>query len=321
MSKAKAETVTMVSSNELSLNPTLKLGVLFGSSAALIWGAWPVVTSLGVDANLSPYQLVILRVFIAGPLLLPWALKGAHSKKEWGKVAVLALVAGAPYSYIVSSAFQFTSATHGGVIIPGTIMLTSLFASHFFLKDRLNRYRLLGAAGIILGLGLLASGAQQIAGAPASTTGDLLFFAGGIMWGTYTLLLRVWPMDPIVVTARVAFVSLAWVSIIHPFMPDADFSAVPTDMLVTQALWQGVISSVVAIILFNRGVAIMGPARAAVLNAIIPVVSTVLAFLILSEIPTFIEAIGLVCIMAGIAAAMFLTPKPKTVPDAAGQEV
>jgi len=289
----------------------IKTGMLFGGSAALIWGAWPVITALGVDASLTPYQLVMLRIFVAGPLLLPWALKGVHNMKEWGKVVIMAIVAGAPYTYVVSSGFQYTTATHGGVIIPGTIMLASLFASHFFLGDRLNRYRFMGAVGILTGLFLLATGTPQVAGEPSSLIGDLLFFTGGLMWAAYTLLLRVWPMDPIVVTARVAFVSLVGLSLLHPFTEEVDFSGLSTTMLVSQSVWQGMISSIFAIILFNKGVAILGPARASVTNAIIPVVSTMLAFLVLSEVPTTKEALGLVSIIFGIAVAMFLTPKPK----------
>ena len=289
----------------------IKTGMLFGGSAALIWGAWPVITALGVDASLTPYQLVMLRIFVAGPLLLPWALKGVHNMKEWGKVVIMAIVAGAPYTYVVSSGFQYTTATHGGVIIPGTIMLASLFASHFLLGDRLNRYRFMGAVGILTGLYLLATGTPQVAGEPSSLIGDLLFFTGGLMWAAYTLLLRVWPMDPIVVTARVAFVSLVGLSLLHPFTEEVDFSGLSTTMLVSQSVWQGMISSIFAIILFNKGVAILGPARASVTNAIIPVVSTMLAFLVLSEVPTTKEALGLVSIIFGIAVAMFLTPKPK----------
>jgi len=287
----------------------LKLGMMFGGAAALVWGAWPVVTALGVEANLTPYQIVMLRIFISGPILLPWALKGPHSFKGWAKILLLSVFAGAPYSYVVSSGFEYSSATHGGVILPGSIMLISLIASHIFLRDRMNRYRFLGALSITAGLILLAAGTPQIEGAPSSVTGDLMFLAGGCLWACYTLLLRVWPMDPIVVTARVAFVSLLGMAMLHPFKAGTDLSNVPTDMLLLQGVWQGIISSTIAIICFNRAVAFMGPARATVTNAIIPVLSTILAFLVLSEVPTKIEAIGLLAIIAGIATAMFLTPK------------
>jgi len=298
----------------------INLGILFGGTAALIWGAWPVITALGVHASLSPYQLVLLRIFVSATILLPWVFRGKNSLRDWARIGLLSLVAGAPYSYIASSGFNYTSATHGGVIIPGTIMLTSLFASHFFLGDRLNRYRTTGAICIILGLLLLAAGAGGGEEAGSSLVGDLMFFTAGVMWASYTMLLRVWPVDPVVVTARVAFASLFWILLAQPFMPSIDFSNVPTGMLVLQLVWQGVISSVLAIILFNKGVAIMGAAHASVLNAMIPVVSTVLAFIVLSEVPTGLEQAGLISILVGIAVAMFLKPKPAVEPEPATQE-
>jgi len=299
---------------------TAKLGILFGGIAALIWGAWPVITTLGTQASLTPYQFVLLRFFVSAPILLPWVFRGNNSLREWGKVIALSLLAGIPYSFIASSGFQYSSATHGGVIIPGTIMLTGLFASHFFLGDRLNRYRLMGAFGIILGLALLALGAPDSDGGRSSLTGDLMFFTAGVLWTGYTLLLRVWPMDPVIVTARIAFVSLIWVMLALPFTGAGDFSSVPTGMLVIQIVWQGIISAVLAIILFNKGVAILGAARASVLNALIPVISTILAFVVLAEVPTGLEQAGLISILLGIAVAMFLNPRKTSKPEPVTQK-
>ena len=285
----------------------IKKGMLFGGTAAVIWGAWPVVTALGVDASVTPYQLVLLRFFIAAPLLLPWALRGPHRITDWLKILVFAIFAGIPYSFIVSSGFQYTSATHAGVIIPGTIMLTSLIGSHFFLNDKMHRYRLIGGGAILTGLWLLAIGAPDTAA--QSLKGDLLFFAGGLMWAIYTMLLRIWPVNPIVVTARVALISMLLLSVFSPLLPAAGFDNVEASVMVQQGLWQGFISSVLGLVLFNRGVALMGPARAGVTNAIIPVISTILAFFILSEVPTPVEGLGLMAILAGIGIAMFMVPK------------
>lgn len=297
----------------------IKKGMLFGGTSAVIWGAWPVVTSLGVDAAVTPYQLVLLRFFIAGPLLLPWALKGPHRLADWLRILVFAIFAGIPYSFVVSSGFQYASATHAGVIIPGTIMLASLIGSHLFLGDKMHRFRLIGGGAILAGLWLLAVGAPETATASRSLTGDLLFFTGGLMWATYTMLLRIWPVDPIVVTARVAFVSLFLLTILSPILPEAGFNTVASNVVMLQGLWQGVVSSLLALVLFNRGVALMGPARASVTNAIIPVISTILAFLILSEVPTTVEAMGLASILTGIGIAMFMAPKKKA-PGATLQE-
>lgn len=285
------------------------LGILYGGIAAVIWGAWPVVTAIGVKADFAPFELVFLRLAIAAPLLLPWAFRGDNSLKAWAQAGVLALLAGGSYSYITASGFQYTTATHGGVIIPGAVMLVGLIASHFLLNDRFTRNRLIGAGTITVGLLLLAFGSDGQNAGQNSLFGDGLFFFAGTMWAAYTLLLRKWPADPLVVTARISLLSLVGYIAVYPFTPGIDFSDVPTGMLLMQAAWQGVLSAVVAIVFFNKGVAILGAARAGVVNAIVPVVAMALAFLILSEVPTMLEQLGLVLIMTGIGIIMFLKQK------------
>ncbi len=296
------------------------IGVLYGCIAALIWGTWPVVTAIGVKADFTPYELIFMRLTIAGPLLLPWAFRGDNSLKSWGQATILSFLAGGTYSYVTASGFQYTSAMHGGVIIPGAVMLVSLIASHFLLKDHLTRNRAIGGAAILVGLAFLALGSGNQSQMQSSLFGDGLFFFAGIMWASYTLLLRVWPMDPIIVTARVSLISLTGVLIAYPFSGGVDFSDTPTSMLLMQAAWQGVLSSVVAIIFFNKGVAILGAARAGVVNAFVPVVATVMAFLILAEVPTAMEQIGLLIILSGIGVIMLMKAKPAAAPLAAAQK-
>jgi drug/metabolite transporter (DMT)-like permease len=194
---------------------------------------------------------------------------------------------------------------------PGTIMLVGLIAAHFMLKDRITRYRALGGAGILLGLWLLAIGAPESGAYPDSLIGDAFFLSGGILWALYTVVLKIWPTDPITIIARITVLSLVGILVALPVLPPISFEGVPTDVLIYQGAWQGFLSSIVALILYNRGVALMGAARAGVTNAIIPVISTILAFVVLSEIPTPIEALGLAAILTGIAIAMFMNSKPK----------
>lgn len=287
------------------------IGILCGLGAALIWGAWPVVTSIGIQGDITPVQIVMLRFFIAGLILAPFAFRGPSTARDWGKTLVLTLCAGAPYSILVSSAFYFAPASHGGVVIPGTVLFISVLAAHFWLGDRLTRTRTTGAGLIILGLIGLSLGA---AGGIATLGGDLMFMAGGILWASYTFLLRRWPADGLMVASRVAFLSLLMFGIMGLFGLGAGLTDVPVKTLVFQGLWQGVLSGIVAILLFNKAVGILGSSRASIVNAMTPAIAVLLSFLILGETPTMIEFIGLLTIMVGIAVALGLRPKLKRAP-------
>ncbi|WP_417449944.1 DMT family transporter [Kordiimonas sp.] len=282
-------------------SPSARLGTFFGLGAALIWGAWPIVTSMGVNESMTPAQVVMLRFIVAGTLLAPFAFRGPSSFKGWGKALVFAICAGAPYTFLVANAFQHAPASHGGVVIPGTVMFISLVAAHFWLGDRLTRTRAFGAFMILLGLLALAGGA---AGGIATLRGDLLFMAGGVSWASYTFLLRHWPMDGLVVASRVAVISLVMVCILAGFGFGAGLTDVPVKTVITQGLWQGVLSAIVALLLFNRAVCILGSGRASIINALTPVIAVLLSFIILGEVPTLVEFAGLMTIMAGIAVAL-----------------
>lgn len=287
--------------------PRASLGIMLGLGAAMIWGAWPVVTSMGVKAEIAPVHVVMLRFLVAGILLSPFAFRGPSTLKDWGKAAVFALFAGTPYALLVTSAFEFAPASHGGVIIPGTVLLVSLMAAHFWLGDRLTRLRAFGALMILIGLGALAGGAS---GGPDTILGDLLLMAGGISWASYTFLLRRWPMDGLTVASRVAFLSLILVGCLALAGYGEGLSDVPMETLMVQGLWQGILSAIVALLLFNRAVSILGSSRASIINALTPVIAVLLSFLILNEVPTSLEFAGLVTIMAGIAVAIGVRIKP-----------
>ncbi len=83
----------------------LRTGMIMGACAAFIWGGWPVVTSLAVKDNISPYQVVMLRTFVSFPLLLPFLFRGKNTVRIWAQTILLRLRAGAPYSLLVSRSF------------------------------------------------------------------------------------------------------------------------------------------------------------------------------------------------------------------------
>lgn len=288
-------------------SPRTSLGIACGLGAAIIWGAWPVITSMGVKDNISPIHVVMLRFLVAGILLSPFAFRGPSTLKDWGKAAMFALFAGTPYGLLVTSAFQYAPASHGGVIIPGTVLLVSLMAAHLWLGDKLTRLRAFGAVMILFGLGALAGGAS---GGLGTLFGDMLLMAGGISWASYTFLLRHWPMDGLTVASRVAFLSLILVGGLALAGYGEGLTAVPLKALALQGLWQGILSAIVALLMFNRAVAILGSGRASIINALTPVIAVLLSFLVLDEVPTLIEFAGLVTIMAGIAIALGIRIKP-----------
>ena len=185
----------------------LSAGLLYGSLAALIWGAWPVVSRFGVQQSLTPYDITALRFGVAGLLLLPLIWRRGLGGVGWIGALVLAAGAGVPYVLVTVGGLALAPAGHAGVIVPSCMLTFSALGSWLFLGDRPDRTRLLGLA-VIIG-GVLMIGWQGLSGSGAEVwTGDLMFVAGGLFWAIYTVGSRYWSVDPLHATALVSVLGL-----------------------------------------------------------------------------------------------------------------
>lgn len=290
----------------MQTSASLKLGLVFGLGAACIGGGWPVVTALGMQNSLTPYEVVILRVMLAGPLLVPFAFRGGNSLKAWLMAAFLTLLAGATFNLVVVHGFLYAPASHGGVIIPGTVMLVSMLAGHFLLHERLTVPKTVGSGAIILGLLALSLGAETAQNSFKDRwIGDSIFILAGLMWGTYTFLLRIWPVDPLVTVARISGISFIGIAIYHfAVQPEIHLFSMPSDMLIIQLVYQSILVSMVAVLLFSKSVTILGASKASLINSFSPGITIILAFIILKEIPSGLEKLGLGTILLGIMLAI-----------------
>lgn len=283
-----------------------RAGLLAGITAAVIWGGWPIVTALGVGGHFPPLYITLIRFSIAGLILLPFAFRTRLSAKDWSQALALTMVAGAGYTLTTAEGLVFAPASHAGLIIPSTVMIVGLVAGHFVLGDRLSWHRIAGALLILAGIATLAGSSL---GDGKSFIGDLLFMAGGILWGTFTVLMKRWRLNALTATARVSVLSgllLLPVTVSHW----STIMALPVGELLLQGVWQGVMSSVVAVILFGHAIATLGAGRASVLNTATPGVTLLLAILVLGAEPGLPEWLGLALIVSGMGTALKISVRP-----------
>jgi drug/metabolite transporter (DMT)-like permease len=72
---------------------------------------------------------------------------------------------------------------------------------------------------------------------------------------------------------------------------------------VFQSIYQGIMMSVVALFAFNRAVVLLGPRAAAVIIALVPVTTTLLAIPVLGEWPSWPSAAAIFVIAMGVGLA------------------
>ena len=283
----------------------LSAGLLYGSLAALIWGAWPVVSRFGVQQSLTPYDITALRFGVAGLLLLPLIWRRGLGGVGWIGALVLAAGAGVPYVLVTVGGLSLAPAGHAGVIVPSCMLTFSALGSWLFLGDRPGRTRLLGLA-VIIG-GVLMIGWQGLAGSGAEVwTGDLMFVAGGLFWAIYTVGSRYWSVDPLHATALVSVLSMVLYLPIYPLFGEPQIFTAPLSETLFQGLFQGLFAAVLALLFYTRAVALLGASRGAVFAALVPGFAVLMAYPALGEVPSWRELLGVAVVSAGMVAALGL---------------
>jgi drug/metabolite transporter (DMT)-like permease len=284
----------------------LWLGVLFGASAAIIWGSQLTMSRAGAGAGLDGFDIAALRGGVAGIAMLPWLLRRRQSQSmrpaaQSGAVAVALAAAAGPLFMIASMAgFHYAPLPHGAVLQPSMMVLTSMFLSALMLGEKLRVRRLIGAGVIVFGLALIA-GPAVLQGDRLTPIGDALFLFAGALFALYSVLSRRWNVSPMHATGSVTVIAGAL--FLPPYLVFhglGQLLALPWPMLIAQILIQGLLTGVLSLIVFGRAIQILGAGRATLFPALVPGASVLLGIPVVGELPTALQVGGLLVVTSGL---------------------
>ncbi|CAN2535317.1 hypothetical+protein [Methylocapsa aurea] len=275
-------------------------GAMFGVCAVTIWATWIVVTRLGVTTTLSVYDLTMLRFGAAGVLLFPVVLRKGLALERLGPLRLLILVcsAGAPYVLVAASGLKLAPVAHAGALLPGSMPLFVALLSWLLTKERFTASRLTGYA-------LIALGGATIAGPGAFSLGEtqighILLLSAAFIWACYAIVLRASRLDSLHAAALVSTGSLILYGPVYLAFHGLHGMDAPLRDIVTQALFQGVMVSIVALFLFGKGIEILGASAGAAFSALVPPMAALIAIPILGEVPTLAEQVALLAVSLGV---------------------
>jgi drug/metabolite transporter (DMT)-like permease len=254
---------------------------------------------------LDAWDITALRFGVAGVLLLPLFARVRLGNLRPLPALFLACGAGAPYVLLTAGGLAFAPGGHMGVITPSCMLLCSTLGSRLILNEPLTGSRIAGALAILTGLVTLGWDGLSNHG-ELTWLGDAMFAAGGLLWASYTIGSRVWRVDPLHATAVVGVLSMLLYVPAYAFLGGTDLAGAPWREIVIQAVFQGVLSAVVALLLYTRAVAILGAARGAVFAALVPTFTLLVAIPVLHETPTELQLAGVVFVTAGMVFALGL---------------
>ncbi|REH36640.1 EamA-like transporter family protein [Paraperlucidibaca baekdonensis] len=280
----------------------IEKGYLFALTTVCIWSGFVIISRVGGQSPLTPFDVAALRTLFAAAILLPWwlprLLNPAKRKLQWYQSLSFALLAGISYPLFAYGGFHYAPANHGAVLIAGTLpFFTTLFAL-MLLREMPSLQRMLGLALIISGVTTLFV-AMMRGASWQSLPGDLMFLAASLCWSLFAVLLRYWQTRAFDVTLGVvAFSLLVYVPVYVVFLPKALAQASWGDIAL-QGFYQGGIVVCVAMWTFAKATELLGAVRVAVIMSAVPVAGTLLAVAWLGELLTPASAMGLLLTFLG----------------------
>ena len=270
-------------------------GIACAIFSVLVWSGWMVLSSYSVRGHLNPYDITALRFATAGLILLPLALRRGIRIGPWGRwgALTLALLMGAAYNTLAIAGMKLAPTSHAS-IIQTTVLVLSTVGAVWVLREKFTRLQAVGVALSIAGIAflLMASGGSGD-DHDALLQGHLMFMAAGAMWALYILLVRKWKADPLQVAAAVCCLSALYFLPIYVLFLPSQLSWEYWQEAAFQAVYQGIINSVFALICYNRAVQYLGAAATSAFLPLIPVIASLMAMPVLGEFPNLMECSGI----------------------------
>jgi drug/metabolite transporter (DMT)-like permease len=187
---------------------------------------------------------------------------------------------------------------HGGVIQPSCAALGGLVLASLVLKERLAIQRAVGGAIIVAGLAIISAEALATIGTHG-LIGDLSFVTAGLMFAVFGTLLRLWRIAPtraVVVTSVVSLLQFPIQWLVFGFERMIGLGLVEN---LIQVAMQGIFAGAGATYLFTRSVVLLGAGRAAVFPSLVPGFTLLIGFLVLGEVPSVAQLVGLAIVLIG----------------------
>lgn len=273
--------------------------------AVLFWSG-NFIVGRAVRADIPPIALAFYRWVMATALVSVFAIP--HVKIDWPvikeKKAILlflSITGIASFNTLVYLGLQRTVAINA-LLLQSMIPVIIVSLCFLIYREKLTFIQLFGICVSLVGvLTIVSKGDLNLLLKLSLNKGDLLVFIAVVAYGLYSVGLRkrpaIHPMSFIFVTFSVGLVCLLPLYLYeHIFIEQIKFNT-PTLLAIS---YVGVFPSIMSYLCYNRGVELVGPARAGMFIHLMPVFGSIMAIIFLSEKMHLFHIGGICCIATGI---------------------
>ena len=286
------------------------LAVLIGLGFALMWSSAFSAVKIALD-DAPPFLILMLRFFVSGlvAVLIAWALgqRLPGQSRQWGAIVLLGLCQNSLYLGLNFKAMTLVPAGLAAILASSVPLIVALFC-RLFLKERLGW---VGYASLAFGFaGVLMIMGARIAGGE-SGFGILLCLIGAIAMASATLIVRNTDLGSgllmiVGLQMLVGSVSLAPVVLLLEDPASVRLTASLAFAFAYITVVPGIIATLVWFYLVRR----IGATHAAAFHFLNPAFGVIIANLLLDELISIRDVIGVLIIMVSILAVQLARPKP-----------
>jgi drug/metabolite transporter (DMT)-like permease len=167
------------------------------------------------------------------------------------------------------------------------------------LKEAFTSQKRIGCALIVVGVIGIVWGAGGTIGT-AQNVGHVLFLAAGFAWACYTVAMRRARLDGLHAAAIAAVGSLVLYLPAYGYIAGTSVLKASLSDIVLQAIVQGFLTGIVALLMYGHMVSILGATSGAAFLALTPAMTALMAIPILGEWPSAIDWIAIAVISIGV---------------------
>jgi drug/metabolite transporter (DMT)-like permease len=261
------------------------LGVLAGVTVVLLWSGWITLSRHGAAGGLTIYDMTALRFGTAALVTLPLWRKYRWRRVRLGQALVVALGCGFPYVLLTFVGLRTFGAASAGVVVNGSLPIASALLGLAWLRRRPRRAVWVTAVAVLVANGCMIGGGLEAfaTNGTAAVLGLACLLAAALVLATYMTAVQAWGFAITDVLVLVPFINaILFVPLWWLVLPSS-LATATVSQIATQAAYQGVVISVIALVLFTECMKQLGAIASSLFMAFVPACTAAMAWWLLGE--------------------------------------
>jgi drug/metabolite transporter (DMT)-like permease len=275
-------------------------GVIYTVASSAAFGVMPILAKIAYKGGTNAITVLFLRFFLAALVILPYIVITKKNfkinKKQLVHIIFLGIIGYSATTYTLFLSYNYISvglSTTLHFIYP---VIVTVFAVVLY-KEKLHSSKVLALGLSVLGIYLLVGGGNVT----LNFKGICLAIISGFFYAYYIVGAshsEISKIDIFVLTFYLASFAAISFFIMGKINGQLDFNMKSYSFLASSGI--ALVSTVLALTMFLKGMKIIGPSSASILSTLEPIVSIILGVIILKEQLSFTIVSGCVLILASV---------------------